>query len=68
MIYDYIVNVNVFILLLGIIFGFIIYNYFNKNMLYHGPNSNNIRKMVFVNKKNKKCYIFEPRVYMCPIF
>jgi hypothetical protein len=66
MIYDYIVNV--FILLLGILFGFMTYNYFNKSTSYHGPNSNNIRKTIFIDKKNNKCYTFEPHVYMCPLF
>lgn len=60
--------IKIYVILLGIIFGFLIYVLFNKNTLYHGPNSNNIRKTIFFDKKNNKCFIFEPRVYLCPIF
>lgn len=58
----------IFPILFGIIFGNILHFYFNKNIKYHGPNSSIIRKTIFVNKKSKKCYIFEPNIYMCPIF
>jgi hypothetical protein len=59
----------IIIILLGIIFGFCLFVYYKKQtVIYHGPNSNIIRKTIFKDSKNNKCYMFEPTVYLCPFF
>ncbi len=54
---------------LGIIVGYMLFEYYSKqNIKYHGPNSSIIKKTIFVDKKNNKCYMFNPKPYVCPIF
>jgi hypothetical protein len=50
-------------IIFGCLFGFIIILMINKPV-YHGPNSNVIRKQIF--KQNGKCYKFNPVVHICP--
>jgi len=56
-----------FSIIFGIIVGIILYYHLINKNIYHGPNSDKMRKTIFVDKKNNKCYIFEPQVYLCPI-
>lgn len=51
----------------GIIIGTILYYQLHNKKIYHGPNSNMIRRTIFHDKKNNKCYIFEPHLYLCPV-
>lgn len=61
-------NMNKFIsIITGILFAILIFITFNKSnykQIYHGPNSNEFKTKIF--KLDDKCYIFEPRVYLCP--
>ena len=57
----------IIIILIGMIVGYMLFNYYKKiTQKYHGPNSNIVKKTIHEN--NGKCFIFEPHVYMCPIF
>lgn len=54
-------------ILMGISIAIIIFMFFNKNKYqqqYHGPNSNEFKKQIF--KLDEKCYIFKPKLYLCP--
>jgi hypothetical protein len=57
---------NIFSIILGLVFGFIIMKLKNNNN-FHGPNSNIIRQNVYQygNKYGNKCYTYTPEVYMC---
>ncbi len=53
--------IKLIVIILGIYIGRYIFKVYN--IEYHGPNSNNVKKTI--HKKNNKCYIFEPHVYLC---
>ncbi len=62
-------NIEICNIFLGILIGFLIFIFFNKNKYqpqYHGPDSNEFKTKIF--KLNEKCYIFKPKMYMCPQF
>jgi cytochrome b subunit of formate dehydrogenase len=63
--YTYMIKYIIYIIsiILGIIVGRVLFNKYN--IKYHGPNSSNVKNTI--HKKDGKCYIFEPHVYMCPI-
>lgn len=50
-------------LIAGLTFGIIIFLIFGKEI--RGPNSNIFRYKIFKDNTNNKCYMFEPKVYMC---
>lgn len=47
----------------GILFGILIYFIMDRSTVYHGPNSNVIRKKIY--KKNGKCYMLTPILHLC---
>lgn len=49
----------------GIVVAVIIYFIAYPSVLYHGPNSNIVRKRIY--KLDGKCYKLKPVVYICPI-
>ena len=53
--------IAVLVVLVGIIVGWILFRKYN--IKYHGPNSSKVKNEI--HKKNGKCYIFEPSVYLC---
>ncbi len=60
---------SLIMIILGIFIGYLLFNYYNKsNIKYHGPNSSIVKKTISFDKKNNKCYIFEPKPYVCPFF
>ena len=59
-------NINIdilFSIILGFIFGYILFNIFFKNE-YHGPNSKDMLNKI--HKSGNNCYIFEPLITICP--
>lgn len=53
----------------GISTGKLLFNMYKLSTIeYHGPNSSKIKNKIYKNKKNNKCYIFEPHLYICPVF
>lgn len=50
---------------LGILIAIIIFLIFIKKEQYHGPNSNDFKKKIF--ELDGNCYIFKPKMYLCPI-
>ena len=62
MIFDLITSI-----LFGIIVAIIIFYLFIKTdkIVYRGPNSKDIKNKIFKDLKNDKCYMFEPKVYLC---
>ena len=63
------VNIIVIIfIILGIILGFVLFNFYKRAYIkYHGPNSSIVKKTIHIDKENKKCYMFDPKVFICPI-
>jgi len=60
--------INIIIIILGIIIGYNLFYIFKKyHIKYVGPNSKDIKSNIYKDIKTNKCYIFEPKVYMCPI-
>ena len=58
----------IFSILIGIFTGKLIFNMYKLSSIhYHGPNSSQIKNKILKNKKDNKCYIFEPHIYLCPI-
>ena len=53
-------NYNLVYLILGIIFGYFIMYFTTNIIIYHGPNSNDIRNMIFY--KNEQGYRFIPKI------
>ncbi len=54
-------------IIVGFILGYILCTlYINKNLNYHGPNSNTIQKYIYQDK-NDKYYKFIPEVCICPL-
>ena len=51
--------------IIGIVIGY--YMYFHKTIIYHGPNSNKIKKEIYYDKNTKSCYRLIPKVHICPI-
>lgn len=52
------------IILLGLLIGIHMGFQFNQN-IYHGPNSNKVKKMIF--QEGNKCYKLVPIIHICPI-
>lgn len=50
---------------LGILMAIIFFMFFNKQQQYHGPNSNDFKTKIF--ELDDNCYIFKPKMYLCPI-
>lgn len=40
---------------------------YNSNINYHGPDSNNIKKNIYIDKITNTCYRFVPQTCICPI-
>ena len=57
---------EVFNIFLGLSLGLIISHLYKDKFLYHGPNSNEIKKMIF--RKNNDCYKLVPVKINCSIF
>ncbi len=53
--------INTITIIFGIIVGYIIFKIHNVEI--HGPNSSIVKQTI--HKKNNKCYVFEPHLYMC---
>lgn len=55
-------------IILGILTALLLfYLIFKKgNQIYRGPNSKNIKRKIFRDKQNNKCYALEPKIYLCP--
>ena len=54
-------------LFLGIIVALCIFRLFYTKQNYRGPNSKNIKTRVFTSDEKNKCYMFEPKIYLCPL-
>lgn len=54
-------------IIISIILGAIVgqFLFIKYNVDYHGPNSAHVKNKI--HKKNGKCYIFEPTMYLCPV-
>lgn len=50
--------------IIGILVGHVIIR--NVYIVYHGPNSNIIKKQIFHDKQRNICYKLEPKVHICP--
>ena len=58
---------SIFSIIIGFLFGFFIFYFYNKQMtIFHGPDSNIIRKKIFIGK-DKKYYKLIPNICFCPI-
>ena len=51
--------------IIGIVIGY--YLNFHETIIYHGPNSNKIKKEIYYDKKTGTCYKLIPKIHICPI-
>jgi hypothetical protein len=51
-------------MMIGIVIGYILFNYSPFRYKYHGPNSKDMIQKIF--KHNDKCYKLKPIVTICP--
>lgn len=55
-------------IVLGFVFGCcMFYHYYKTKIKYHGPNSNKVKKTIHKDTKTGKCYMFEPKMFLCPL-
>ena len=57
---------NLFIII-GLIFGYLIGIKIFPDIIYHGPNSNFIRKNIYYDSENDKFYKFTPKISYHPL-
>ncbi len=56
------------VIILGIVLGYALFIFYKKTYIkYHGPNSSIVKNTVHIDRENKKCYMFDPKVFICPI-
>jgi hypothetical protein len=62
--------INIIAIIIGIICGCVLFCFYQNSahIKYHGPDSSIVKKTIYIDSKNKKKYMFEPKVYLCPIF
>jgi len=53
-------------LILGCSFAALIFYIFNDNTVYRGPDSKNIKSHIYRIPDRNKCFILQPRIYLCP--
>lgn len=58
--------IYIIIYILAVLLGFNIGLKLNQVNIYHGPNSNNIKKKIY-KSKDGRCYKLIPIVHICPI-
>lgn len=61
--------INIIIsIVLGIMTTIVMFYFFDmrNNILYHGPNSRDIKSKIY-KTKDKKCYVLKPKLCLCPI-
>lgn len=54
------------ILLLSVIVGMALALIVKPKDKYHGPNSKDVRKQIFYDPKNNKCFKFDVKLIACP--
>jgi ABC-type cobalt transport system substrate-binding protein len=52
-------------IIIGISLAILIYFFFKKEDVYHGPDSNIIKTKIY--KKGNQCYKLVPKIYICSI-
>ena len=53
-------------IVVGIVVGIILFVLYKKlTVEYHGGNSSVIKNTIYKDEKNNKCYVFEPKVFVC---
>jgi hypothetical protein len=65
---QFIITGIIFILsvVFGILIGILLFKLHKiNNIKYHGPNSSKFKNKIY--KKNGKCYVFKPHIYICPL-
>lgn len=54
-------------LFIGMLLGALLFiMFFNKNTIYKGPNSKDIKSKIFHFDNTNVCYKLEPQIYLCP--
>jgi len=54
-------------IVIGYILGYILIKTFICNTIYHGPDTNQIRKKIYIDKQTNKYYRFIPKICFCPL-
>ena len=54
-------------IIVGLVTGYFVMRYFKPSIIYHGPDSNKIRKELYIDKNSLQCYRFVPQVHFCPL-
>jgi hypothetical protein len=58
-------NDKIISLSLGYLTALVLFKYYNPTYIYHGPDSNYVRK--YIHKNKNTCYKFEPIANICPL-
>jgi len=58
---------NILTIILGLYIGSLIMQKTYQIERFHGPNSNNVKKMIFHDPQNNKYYQYEPKITFCPV-
>lgn len=52
----------------GIVLGHLIIKLYYPEFIYHGPDSNKIRGVIYYDHKTQTCYKYTPKAYICPLY
>lgn len=59
-------NVDVYCsIIIGIFVGLCLFYLTRKNNVYRGPDSNIIKSKIYKLSGDNKCYVLEPKIYIC---
>ena len=54
----------IYTIILGMICAIIMFFLFGRKIIYHGPNSKDVKNKIF--RINNKCFALEPVIHVCP--
>ena len=53
-------------LIIGFIVGLCLFFCVSDRKIYRGPNSESIKSVIYKVSSDGKCYVLEPKIYLCP--
>jgi len=59
---------KVFSILFGLLLGYFLIRALYSQAIYHGPDSNIVKRQIFFDEETQQCYRFMPKSYVCPLY
>ncbi len=59
--------INTHSILLGLVFGIILGKLILQPIIYKGPVAKEVQEITFMDHTTKKCYQYNPQLFICPI-